>query len=160
MERLVSDPDHENLVEMFIDEAEEQIAHIRDRVDAWKSDPDNLQPVIELQKSLDALKGSARLAGIDPVDNLASAMAKAAEQTMEGQANVTEELLKLSGQGVSMLTEMLTKLAAGQPVPRAAELTQALSTLEPQRRAGSGGFGKQEFGRRRRGDRDLPGRGE
>lgn len=129
MERLVSDPDHENLVEMFIDEAEEQIAHIRDRVDAWKSDPDNLQPVIELQKSLDALKGSARLAGIDPVDNLASAMAKAAEQTMEGQANVTEELLKLSGQGVSMLTEMLTKLAAGQPVPRAAELTQALSTL-------------------------------
>ncbi len=129
MESLVTDPDHDNIVEMFIDESEEQIGHIRDRVDAWKSNPDDLQSVIEIQRALDALKGSAKLADIDPVDNLASAMAKAAEQTMEGNASVTEELLTLSEQGVAMLSEMLAKLSNGQPVPRATDLIQALSTL-------------------------------
>ncbi len=129
IESLITNPDQENIIEIFLDEAEEQLAHVTDNIDIWQAQPDNPQTVIELQKALDALQGSARLADIEPVANLASAMANAIGQTLEDGLSVTEELLALTSRGATAIADMLSGLANSQPVPRATELVNQIATL-------------------------------
>ncbi|PID43745.1 MAG: hybrid sensor histidine kinase/response regulator [Proteobacteria bacterium] len=126
---LITDPDHENLIEIFLDEAGEQVAHVADNIDVWKAHPDNLQAVIDIQRALDSLRSSAKIAGVEPIDNLVSAMADAIGQALEDNASVTEELLTLTSSGASAVADMLAKLAASQPVPRATELINQITTL-------------------------------
>ena len=57
----IGELDHE-LVSIFLEEADELHDDIENTLDHWRSQPDNLNHVAELQRSLHTLKGGARMA--------------------------------------------------------------------------------------------------
>lgn len=59
------------IVEIFIEEAEEMLEVIEEAVTDWESDPENSTPIDELKRALHTYKGSARMAGLMPLGELA-----------------------------------------------------------------------------------------
>ncbi|BCD99981.1 Hpt domain-containing protein [Marinicellulosiphila megalodicopiae] len=68
-EMFIVDSDPE-LIEIFLDEADEILVSIQAQFDTWKQDISNLEPVHILQRDLHTLKGGARMAGISPIGDL------------------------------------------------------------------------------------------
>ncbi|WP_144392322.1 Hpt domain-containing protein [Pleionea sediminis] len=64
----------EELLEFFLEEAEELIEEIETNLESWSEKPQDLLPVNNLQRNLHTFKGSARMAGIMSVGNLAHAL--------------------------------------------------------------------------------------
>lgn len=59
------------IVEIFIEEAEEMLEVIEEAVTDWEGDPENSAPIDELKRALHTYKGSARMAGLMPLGELA-----------------------------------------------------------------------------------------
>lgn len=64
----------DELLEFFLEEADELIEEIESNLEAWKSDIGNLLPVNNLQRNLHTFKGSARMAGVMNLGNIAHAL--------------------------------------------------------------------------------------
>ncbi len=64
----------DELLEFFLEEAEELIEEIEANLESWKQKPDDLLPVNNLQRNLHTFKGSARMAGVMSVGNVAHAL--------------------------------------------------------------------------------------
>ncbi|WP_111642082.1 Hpt domain-containing protein [Marinimicrobium alkaliphilum] len=60
----------EEIVEIFLEEANELLEDIEQSVQDWDDDWENTEPVEELKRALHTLKGGARLAGITDVGDL------------------------------------------------------------------------------------------
>src|SRR5690606_19867044 len=58
------------LVEIFLEEADEILESVAARLDAWMAAPDNLIEVQSLQRDLHTLKGGARMAEIAELGDL------------------------------------------------------------------------------------------
>jgi chemosensory pili system protein ChpA (sensor histidine kinase/response regulator) len=80
----IAELDHE-LVGIFLEEADELHDDIEHTLDNWRSQPDNLSHVAELQRSLHTLKGGARMAGINIIADLSHAVETLLERITEKQ---------------------------------------------------------------------------
>ncbi|MEI6737026.1 MAG: response regulator, partial [Pseudomonadota bacterium] len=72
--RAVNDDIDTDLLPVFLDEAKEITPQVGDALRRWKAAPDNHTPVGELARLLHTLKGSARMAGLMRLGELAHAM--------------------------------------------------------------------------------------
>lgn len=86
----------EELLEFFLEEAEELIEEIEGNLDSWKSNPEDLLPVNNLQRNLHTFKGSARMAGVMNVGNLAHALEDLYESVGNGNLDVKDQHFTLS----------------------------------------------------------------
>ncbi len=66
---VASDAEHMDpeLLELFIEEAKEEIASIRRRVPAWADAPDDMETLITIRRSFHTLKGSGRMVGAERI---------------------------------------------------------------------------------------------
>ncbi len=64
----------EELLEVFIEEADELLEMLDQTMMGWGEDPADISSLPELQRTLHTLKGSSRLAGITPIGDLAHGM--------------------------------------------------------------------------------------
>ena len=69
--RRVEDDVDADLLPIFLEEAKEIVPQVGDSMRAWRAAPDNHAPVIELARHLHTLKGSARMAGLMRLGELA-----------------------------------------------------------------------------------------
>ncbi len=64
-------PDAEHLdpelLELFIEEAREEIASIKDNLPAWSEDPEDMETLITVRRSFHTLKGSGRMVGAERI---------------------------------------------------------------------------------------------
>jgi chemosensory pili system protein ChpA (sensor histidine kinase/response regulator) len=64
-------PDAEHLdpelLELFIEEAKEEVASIRRRLPAWQDAPDDMEALITIRRSFHTLKGSGRMVGAERI---------------------------------------------------------------------------------------------
>lgn len=70
---IVDDIDHD-LLPIFLEEAKELMPSVGDALRRWRSEPANHGPVAELARHLHTLKGSARMAGLMRLGELAHIM--------------------------------------------------------------------------------------
>lgn len=85
----------EELVEIFLEEAEEIQENIDRILHDWSSDVENKELIAEVQRSLHTLKGGARMAGIAPIGDLSHAIESLMEAVTEGRLQPTEEFPKV-----------------------------------------------------------------
>src|SRR5690606_3017608 len=58
---------HPELLELFIEEAKEEIASINRHLPAWAEAPDDMESLITVRRSFHTLKGSGRMVGAERI---------------------------------------------------------------------------------------------
>jgi len=122
---LESDIDPE-LLEIFLEEAEELIDSISESLDKWQNDRDNLLEVAELQRDLHTFKGGARMAEINAIGDLAHELEDLYEGLSLGKLSGTDQLFDLLHVCHDRLNDMVQALKQGKSVRGAPELITAI----------------------------------
>lgn len=117
------DPD---LLEIFLEEAEEIQENTERTLHDWASQTDNLDHVAELQRLLHTLKGGARMANVLAVGDLSHAMESLLERITDGRITPTHEHTDLIQTCHDWLTGALELARKLQPTTVPAELLAQL----------------------------------
>ena len=108
---MVDDVDHD-LLPIFLEEAKEIIPLVGDSLRRWRGAPINHAPVTELARHLHTLKGSARMAGLMRLGELAHVIESriiAMDQVPEPTKNKFDEV----DEGLDRFNGAIDRLAAG-----------------------------------------------
>jgi chemosensory pili system protein ChpA (sensor histidine kinase/response regulator) len=129
---MVDDVD-QDLLPIFLEEAKEIMPPVGDALRRWRAAPANHTPVTELARHLHTLKGSARMAGLMRLGELAHVIEEriiGMDKLAEPPANKFEEV----DDGLDRFNAAINRLAAGdfsmQPIeiPIIADVSQDLPT--------------------------------
>ncbi|MDF3982051.1 Hpt domain-containing protein [Luteibacter sp. PPL554] len=106
------DPD---LLEVFVEEGGEILDHADGALAAWRAEPQQAEHVAALQRDLHTLKGSARMAGMAPVGDLAHAMETLLDAVAGGRGGDRADIEAMEA-GFDRLHGMVQAIAQGQPI--------------------------------------------
>lgn len=120
-----SDIDPE-LLEIFLEEAEELVDSISTSLDKWEGDRDNLLEVAELQRDLHTFKGGARMSEINAVGDLAHELEDLYEGLSLGKLSANNQLFELLHICHDRLSDMVQSLKQGGSIKAAPELITAI----------------------------------
>lgn len=126
-EPLSSNVDAE-LVDIFLEEAEEILESITENLEQWADAQDDLAPVAELQRELHTLKGGARMAEISPVGDLGHELENLYEGLVNGMFTSSDSLIELLRACHDRLADMID-MVNKQHMPFAAnDLIEAITS--------------------------------
>ena len=97
----------EELLEAFLEEAMELLEHTDGLLQHWHETPDDKSVVFALQRDLHTLKGSSRMAGLDPIGQIAHAMEELLESIAAGAQTATPERINALEAGCDHLNDMI-----------------------------------------------------
>ena len=126
----VDDSEYDDeLVEIFLEEAEE-IQEAIDRIlHDWVNDIENKEMIGEIQRSLHTLKGGARMAGITPIGDLSHAVESLMEAVTDGRLSPTDEYPKTIQTCHDWLATAISQVKQQQTVSGADLLIKQLENL-------------------------------
>jgi len=107
------DPD---LLEVFVEEGREILDHADGALAAWRTDPQTAEHVTALQRDLHTLKGSARMAGLAVVGDLAHAMEALLDAVAGGQRESDRPSIEATEVGFDRLHGMIQSIALGRAI--------------------------------------------
>jgi len=116
----------EDLLEVFLEEADEIQEESEKVLYDWSKDYENLDHVAELQRSLHTLKGGARMANVIPVGDLAHAMESLLERITDGRTAPNASQPKLIQSCHDWLVRALEAAKNLQPIAPAKDLVAQL----------------------------------
>ncbi len=108
-----SDPD---LLDVFVQEGLEILDQADARLNAWRASPDGHDAVTGLQRDLHTLKGGARMAGIQPVGDLAHAMESVLDAVAAGRRLGDTAVVASLERGFDRLHELVERVQRGHAV--------------------------------------------
>lgn len=129
----------EELVEIFLEEAQELQHDLEQSLQRWRDDPNGGEAVADLQRTLHTLKGGARLVGAMPIGDLSHAFESLLTPIDQKQMPVDQDVLVLAQSAADYLAEQIDDLGRGPQVRAAVDLISELeqwlkrepSQLEP-----------------------------
>jgi chemosensory pili system protein ChpA (sensor histidine kinase/response regulator) len=107
------DPD---LLEVFVEEGREILDHADGALAAWRIEPLMAEHVTALQRDLHTLKGSARMAGLAVVGDLAHAMEALLDAVAGGQRESDRPSIEATEVGFDRLHGMIQSIALGRAI--------------------------------------------
>lgn len=117
----------EELVEIFLEEAQELQHDLEQSLQRWREDPANGgESVADLQRTLHTLKGGARLVGAMPIGDLSHALESLLTPTDQKQMLVDQDVLVLAQSAADCLAEQIEDLSRGPRVRAADDLITQL----------------------------------
>lgn len=115
------------LLEIFLEEADEVLEAAQEELDNWKRDNENLAALAALQRHLHTLKGGARLAEIRALGDLAHELEFLYEGLVDGRYQSSPDLLQLLQRCHDRLADMVMDLRANGRCPASIELVNAIN---------------------------------
>ncbi|MFC3152009.1 Hpt domain-containing protein [Litoribrevibacter euphylliae] len=115
------------LVEIFLEEAEEILDSITEHLEQWADQQDDLTPVAELQRELHTLKGGARMAELSPVGDLGHELENLYEGLVNGMFTSSEELIELLRSCHDRLGDMIEAVQRQHMPSAAPDLIEAIT---------------------------------
>jgi len=129
-ESLVSYSDvDDELVEIFLEEAEELLDNCENSLQRWNSDNDDEESVLDLQRHLHTLKGGARMADLSPVGDLTHALESLILAVNNQQMPFTKGIANLLHEALDQLSDMLSKVKARKPLSSANALVSYIDDV-------------------------------
>ena len=101
------------IVEIFIEEAADQLAVISASLPEWLDNPSNQEVLVTVCRAFHTLKGSGRMAGAMAVGEFAWAIESLLHRVIDGSIEVNAELLEFLGKVTTPLTELLGQVGGG-----------------------------------------------
>ncbi|WP_223570386.1 Hpt domain-containing protein [Pseudomonas sp. BF-R-26] len=117
------------LLEIFLEEGFDIIENSGAALLRWQAEPSNRQEVETLLRDLHTLKGGARMVEIVPIGDLAHELEFLYEGLSAGVLQPTAELFSLLQRSHDRLAQMLDATRAGQPLPPADRLIDAIKNF-------------------------------
>ena len=111
-EPLSADIDEE-LLEIFLEEAQEIMEAASASLQRWQENPENLLDVAELQRELHTLKGGARMAEIAAVADLCHELESIYEGLHDGRVSFHEQLIPVLVECHDVLDDLLEQVRSG-----------------------------------------------
>ncbi|WLD58243.1 Hpt domain-containing protein [Salinispirillum sp. LH 10-3-1] len=115
-----------DILDVFLEEANELLESIQRELETWRDAPDNLKPVADLQRDLHTLKGGARMSEATPVGDLAHELEFLYEGLCNGQLTPSDDLMSLIMQGQDKLSDMVHDIIENQGCYAAPALINAI----------------------------------
>ncbi|EJM68547.1 chemotaxis protein histidine kinase-like protein [Pseudomonas sp. GM50] len=117
------------LLEIFLEEGFDIIENSGAALLRWQAEPSNRQEMETLLRDLHTLKGGARMVEIAPIGDLAHELEFLYEGLSAGVLQPTAELFSLLQRSHDRLAQMLDATRAGQPLPPADRLIDAIKNF-------------------------------
>ncbi|HKL52165.1 MAG TPA: Hpt domain-containing protein [Wenzhouxiangellaceae bacterium] len=111
-----SDLDSE-LLELFAEEGQELLEHSDGLLQQWRENPEDRQLVTALQRDIHTIKGSARMAGLNPVGEVAHVLEDLLENIAGGRQKASAASIDTMEAGCDQLHAMLDAVEKRQPLP-------------------------------------------
>ena len=102
------------LLEIFLEEAQEIMEAAGVALQRWQSEPENLRDVAELQRELHTLKGGARMAEMSDVADLCHELESIYEGLHDGRVQLRAGLIPLLSSYHDILDDMLDHIRNGR----------------------------------------------
>ena len=123
-------PGHDpELLEIFLEEGFDIIENSGAALVRWQAEPSNRQEVETLLRDLHTLKGGARMVEIAPIGDLAHELEFLYESLSAGALQPSAALFTLLQSSHDRLAQMLDATRAGQPLPPADRLIDAIKNF-------------------------------
>jgi len=103
----------DEILEIFIEEAEEELENIRRLLPAWSSNPADQESLKDLRRSFHTLKGSGRLVGALEVGEFAWAFENMLNKVIEGTVTHSATMFDLLDQALEALPELIEQFRSG-----------------------------------------------
>ncbi len=116
------DAQDQELVDIFLEEAEEIIEAVAVAKQHWVENPDDLATVNDLQRNLHTLKGGARMAGVIGMGDLSHAIETLYQDVTAGKLSASESLFELLHECDDQLTDMLNEIKSNHSCVQATDL--------------------------------------
>jgi len=120
----------EELLDLFLEEGQELLEHSDDLLQQLRENPEDPQLVTALQRDIHTVKGSARMAGLNPVGELAHVLEDLLENIAGGQQQATTASLDTLEAGCDHLHAMLDAVEKRQPLPVQSALAELAGAEE------------------------------
>ncbi len=115
-EPLETDELDEEMVAIFLEEAEDILESAAQALERWLEEPDNHSVLSSLQRDLHTLKGGARMAEIRPIGDLAHELESLYEGLVDRRFSYSPLLGSLLQQSHDRLATLLEQLQARRPL--------------------------------------------
>jgi chemosensory pili system protein ChpA (sensor histidine kinase/response regulator) len=109
---LSPDADAE-IVEIFLEEAAEEIASLAAAIPAWTGQPGDEDALTTIRRSLHTLKGSGRMAGAMVVGEFSWCIETLINEMTEGAVQVNADILSLLGNVPDALSQLIVQVQGG-----------------------------------------------
>lgn len=123
----------DEILEIFIEEAEEELANIQRLLPAWKENPGDEESLGDLRRSFHTLKGSGRLVGALDVGEFAWAFENMLNRVIDGSTASSATLFDLLEQACDALPELIEQFRSGTSPQSDVQMLQemAFEIVEP-----------------------------
>lgn len=134
-EELVSYGDiDDELVDIFLEEAEELVESAETSLQSWKEKKDDVESVNELKRILHTLKGGARMAELAPIGDLTHALETKIIETEDADPT---SVMPAMQEALDTIVSMLAKVSNREPIQSAAPAIQSLTQANASNQAAS-----------------------
>jgi len=107
------EPPDPELVELFIEEAKEEVASIRRLLPEWRDNFEQRDALISVRRSFHTLKGSGRMVGAELIAEFAWSIEKILNRVINRTLPVTEPMLRLLDETVMAVPQLIEQLEFG-----------------------------------------------
>jgi len=119
----------EELISIFLDEAEEILRNSEALIQGWSSDPNEPSIMEELQRSLHTLKGGARMANLAPIANISHRIETLLEAIADGSVTATANVPKAVQHCQDWLSQAVESVRSGQKLSDPVELLDLIQSI-------------------------------
>jgi len=123
------DEGESELLDIFLEEADELLEACDRTVARWQDDPVDPDAISDLQRSLHTLKGGARMANFPPIADLTHEVESLVNAVAEGACAADADLFELLQEAVDALTVLMEQARGRQAVTRVDWLIEDLRNL-------------------------------
>ena len=109
----------EEILEIFIEEADEVLAALGEQLAAWSASVDAEQPLMDARRGFHTIKGSGRMVGALALAEFACAFEDLLNRVIEGAVEPVAELLDLVSHSVAAMTQLLAQVKGSDAAPQA-----------------------------------------
>ena len=107
---LEGDDIDEEILEIFLEEADEEIGNIRELLPRWLDDPEDAEALTEMRRSWHTLKGSGRLVGAMLIGEFAWAFENMLNRVIDGTVDRTPEMEGLLSRTLEALPQLVAQI--------------------------------------------------
>lgn len=131
-----SDVVDDEILEIFIEEAEEELQNLQTLFPSWRDNPAAIDVLKDLRRSFHTLKGSGRLVGAADLGEFAWAYENMLNRVLEGTVNHNAAMLDIIERGIDVLPELIEQFKSGvQPQSDIAMLQEMANEVAQQKRS-------------------------
>ncbi|HET7395498.1 MAG TPA: Hpt domain-containing protein [Gammaproteobacteria bacterium] len=103
------------IVEIFLEEAQEVMGALRENFPRWRSNPSDSEALTTVRRSFHTLKGSGRMVGARLIGEFAWAIENMLNRVIDQTVSASDEMFALVERSIAAFPELIEQLEVGTP---------------------------------------------